>query len=91
MPKVRAKHRFEGVLEEKYCLKCDKWKVLKEFCNDKTKWDGLQSSCKICQNIAQEKRRRKLGIKPKRTEHRSSYCRAKHRFQGEEEEKHCSG
>ena len=81
MPKVRAKHRFEGVLEEKYCLKCDKWKLLKEFHKHKQKWDGLHSRCKVCHSIAYENRRRKIGIKPRRL--------AEHRFEGALEEKHC--
>jgi len=92
MPKPRVQHRFKGILEEKHCSGCDDWKLLKEFSKNKRSWDGLQSSCKVCQNIAKNKWRRKLGIKPRLlAEHRSSYCRAKHRFKGEEEEKHCSG
>ena len=82
MPR-RAEHRFQGALEEKHCLKCDEWKVLKEFHKDKRVWDGLQSRCKVCRNIFREKKRRELGIKPK--------ALAKHRFQGDVEEKHCLG
>jgi len=82
MPGPRVQHRFQGELEEKKCSKCDDWKVLKVFYKDKKKWDGLQSQCKVCNNIAKEQKRRKLGIKPKRTEHR---------FQGALEEKHCLG
>ena len=81
MPGPRVQHRFQGELEEKKCSKCDDWKVLKVFYKEKKKWDGLQSQCKVCKNIAREKQRRKLGMKPKRTEHR---------FQGALEEEQCS-
>ena len=80
MPGPRVQHRFQNKLEEKYCSKCDKWKVLKKYAKCKRTWDGLQSRCKKCKNIVAEKCRRKLGIKPQRTEHR---------FQGDLEEKHC--
>jgi len=81
MPRPRVQHRFQGALEEKHCSGCKEWKALKEFGKDKEKWDGLQNRCKVCQNIDSEKRRRKLGIKPQRTEHR---------FEGALEKKHCS-
>ena len=80
MPRRRVQHRFEGILEEKHCSTCDEWKVLKEFSKHKITWDGLESRCKVCRSIADEKRRRKLGMKPRRTEHR---------FQGDLEQKHC--
>jgi hypothetical protein len=83
MPRPRVQHRFEGFLEEKHCLKCDEWKVLKEFGKHKRSWDGLTSRCKGCNLIAEEKKRRKLGIKPK--------ALAEHRFEGVLEEKHCLG
>ena len=79
--RLLAKHRFEGALEEKHCLKCDKWKVLKEFNRNKTASDGFQNHCKRCNEISREKRRQKLGIKAR--------LLAKHRFQGALEEKHC--
>jgi len=81
MPRPRA-HRFQGTQEEKQCSGCDAWKVLKEFSKNKRSWDGLCYRCKACQKIAQEKRRRKLGIKPR--------LLAEHRFQGDLEEKQCS-
>ena len=81
MPKHRFQHRFQDGIEKKHCLGCDEFKVLKEFHKDKRAWDGLRSSCKVCQNIAQEKRRRKLGMKPRRL--------AEHRFEGAFEEKKC--
>ena len=81
MPRPRA-HRFKGTLEEKRCSGCDEWKVLKEFNKNKKSWDGLRSRCKICDNIAKNKWRRKLGMKPQRTEHR---------FEGALEKKHCLG
>ena len=80
-PRSTVQHRFESILEEKHCSTCDEWKVLEEFHKAKQTWDGLQSQCKGCKKIEQKKRRRKLGIKPKRTEHR---------FEGALEEKHCS-
>ena len=80
MPR-RVQHRFQGTLEEKYCSTCDDWKALKEFSKSKKISDGLQSNCKVCQNIAKEKQRRELGIKPR--------LLAEHRFQGALEEKHC--
>ena len=83
MPRLRVQHRFQGTLEEKHCLGCDEWKVLKEFSKHKKKWDGLQGHCKGCKSIAKEKRRRKLGMKPRPL--------AEHRFQGALEEKHCLG
>ncbi len=83
MPGSRVQHRFQGELEEKYCSKCDDWKVLKEFHKHKQKWDGLRSRCKVCDVIDQTKRRRKLGMKPMLV--------AEHRFQGALEEKHCLG
>ena len=81
MPRLLAEHRFQGDLEEKHCLRCDEWKALKEFSKSKRISDGLQSNCKVCQNIAKEKQRRELGIKPRPL--------AEHRFQGALEEKHC--
>ena len=83
MPRPRVQHRFQGDLEEKHCSTCDEWKVLKEFSKNKKKWDDLRSICKVCDNIAAEKKRRKLGIKPR------SF--AEHRFQGALEEKRCLG
>ena len=83
MPRPRVQHRFQGALEEKHCLKCDEWKALKEFGKHKRASDGLRSCCKVCSNVANEKRRRKLGMKPRPL--------AKHRFQGDLEEKHCLG
>ena len=83
MPNRRVQHRFQGDLEEKKCSKCDEWKVLNAFCKDKQKWDGLESRCKVCRNIAKEQQRRKLGIKARSL--------AEHRFQGVLEEKHCLG
>ena len=56
MPKVRAEHRFQGDLEEKHCSGCDQWKVLKEFSKNKGNWDGLESRCKGCREIAHKKR-----------------------------------
>jgi len=81
MPRARAQHRFQGDLEGKKCLGCDEWKALEEFPKNKRTWDGLQSQCKVCKKNAYEKRRRKLGIKPRSL--------AEHRFQGALEEKHC--
>ena len=78
---VRVQHRFQGDLEEKYCSRCDEWKVLKEFGKNKRSWDGLRIKCKVCRNITDKKQRRKLGIKPR--------LLAEHRFQGDLEEKHC--
>ena len=80
MPMPRP-HRFQGTLEEKKCSGCDDWKLLKAFSKDKRASDGLRSQCKVCKNIANEKYRRKLGIKPR--------LLAEHRFQGGLEEKHC--
>ena len=81
MPPPRVQHRFQGDLEEKKCSGCDQWKVLKEFHKNKATWDGLCCRCKVCHDIANEKRRRDLGMKPR------SF--AEHRFQGVLEEKHC--
>ena len=81
MKSRRTEHRFQGALEEKHCSGCDEWKLLKEFSKNKQKWDGLRSRCKGCKNIAAEKKRRKLDIKP--------MLLAEHRFQGTLEEKHC--
>ncbi len=55
-PRLLAEHRFQDDLEEKHCLKCDEWKLLKEFNKFKRKWDGLQSHCKKCVEIAYNKR-----------------------------------
>jgi len=79
--RLLAEHRFEGALEEKHCLKCDEWKVLKAFNKNKTASDGFQNHCKRCNEISREKRRQKLGIKAR--------ILAEHRFQGVLEEKHC--
>jgi hypothetical protein len=80
-PRSLAEHRFEGALEEKHCLKCDEWKVLKEFNKHKKASDGLQSHCKKCNVISLEKYRRKLGMKPQRTEHQ---------FENKIEKKQCT-
>ena len=34
----------------KQCTKCKKWKTISSFCKDKSKEDGLYSSCKECKN-----------------------------------------
>ena len=47
-PRLLAEHRFQGDSEEKHCLVCDKWKVLKEFYKNKRSSDGLESRCKVC-------------------------------------------
>jgi len=81
----RAQHRFQGALEEKYCSKCDEWKVLKEFHKQKDKWDGLGSRCKVCRMIKgkneREKKRQELGKKPR--------AFAKHRFLNGAKQKYC--
>ena len=55
-PKPQPEHRFQDEIEEKHCLLCDEWKVLKEFGKNKRRLDGLQSQCKECFAIAHKKR-----------------------------------
>lgn len=45
----RKEHIFnEDNVELKHCGKCDSWKILSEFNNCKSTWDGLRGDCKSC-------------------------------------------
>ena len=41
-------HIFIDKIENKHCPLCDIWKPLIDFQKNITKWDGLQSLCKVC-------------------------------------------
>jgi 5-methylcytosine-specific restriction endonuclease McrA len=45
------------VLQTKVCTKCNEIKAVTEFSGDKTKKDGLCSSCKVCESERKRKRR----------------------------------
>lgn len=54
MPRPRP-HKIIGGVEHKWCGKCSKHKLLELFCNKKGSWDGLQSSCRVCEKRYREK------------------------------------
>ena len=41
-------------IPSKVCRKCNQIKPLTEYTKDKSKSDGLQSSCKSCESIARK-------------------------------------
>lgn len=43
-------HRIINGVDCKHCSKCNAWKPLSEFCNDKSRKDGLYCRCKECNN-----------------------------------------
>ena len=44
----RISHLFEDGVEKKRCTKCEEYKALEGFGNNKQSWDGLQPTCKEC-------------------------------------------
>ncbi len=46
----KIEHRTINGIECKWCNTCKQWKPLNEFSKDSSKWDGLVSKCKECDN-----------------------------------------
>jgi 5-methylcytosine-specific restriction endonuclease McrA len=79
------------VLQTKVCTKCNEVKAETEFSGDKTKRDGLCSSCKVCESERKRKRRASGGdFTPKQKkellklyEHKCQWCGCKEHLQAE--------
>jgi len=50
----RKEHKLISNVECKHCYKCDQWLPLSCFGSDKSKWDGLNASCKECEKIKRD-------------------------------------
>jgi len=68
--KRKDNKEIDGI-EHKYCSKCDTWKPLTDFNNDKTRWDGYIATCRICHQKYMKEYREKN--KEHLREHRIEY------------------
>ena len=47
---LRKEHKMIEGVEYKWCSSCPSWKDLGQFTKNSTKWDQLESYCKVCKN-----------------------------------------
>lgn len=58
----RKEHRIINGVEHKHCNDCDTFKPLIEFSGNITKWDKIESNCRICSNKRFKNRRDKTKV-----------------------------
>jgi len=46
--KYKKPHILVNNIEKKHCIGCNKWLPLSFFYNLKSRWDGLDTYCKLC-------------------------------------------
>jgi len=61
----------------KYCPSCDAWKLLKTFSKDKSRWDGLRNTCKICER---EKRKKRISTPSQKERHNMAVYNYRKRY-----------
>jgi hypothetical protein len=51
----RKEHQFFEGIEKKHCYECEEWKILDDFNNLTSAWDGKQIKCRICERKVRRK------------------------------------
>lgn len=59
---LRKEHKMIEGSEYKWCSSCPAWKDLTQFTKNSTKWDNLESYCKICKNSKVQDTRSKIAM-----------------------------